>query len=150
DSGQQVFYAEEYSHWLPRNCMGYLREFEMRIYDTSRHEVIHLERPIACDWCCCPCCLQSMDVSSPPGNLIGTIEQEWSIVYPEFVIKNPAGAIALRIKGPFWTSSCSGEDMNFKILSSDDQEQVGKIRERLMGIFYVNQIEHFVSTSSKR
>ncbi|VEN38088.1 unnamed protein product, partial [Callosobruchus maculatus] len=32
DSAQQAFYAEEYSHWLPRNCMGYLREFEMRIY----------------------------------------------------------------------------------------------------------------------
>ena len=81
-------------------------------------KVIHLNRPLRCQSCCFPCCLQEIEVifftsilpcvdcdhcplssvwclsvycdhcedqvSSPPGSVIGTVEQEWSCLYPRF------------------------------------------------------------------
>lgn len=64
-----------------------------------------------------------MTVSSPPGAVIGTIEQEWSMWYPQFVIKNGAGDIVLRIEGPACRFSCGG-DVEFKVLSRDGGTQV--------------------------
>ena len=56
----------------------------MNITDMQGQEVIHLKRPLRC----LPCCLQELEVSSPPGTVIGKIEQKWSIIYPNFVIKD--------------------------------------------------------------
>ena len=76
----------------------------MNITDLMGQEVIHLNRPLRCQLCCFPCCLQvsqvlhktllldiyispfavfqEMEVSSPPGTVIGSISQQWSILYP--------------------------------------------------------------------
>lgn len=89
----------------------------MKVMDIYRNEVIHLHRPLACDSCCFPCCLQSMEVSSPPGNVIGTVEQEWTICCPSFAIKNASGETVLRIEGPFLTFSFCG-DVEFKVMFS--------------------------------
>lgn len=59
-------------------------------------------------------CLQSMDVSAPPGNIIGRVEQEWSICYPSFAIKNQNNETVLRIEGPLCTFSLCG-DVEFKV-----------------------------------
>lgn len=66
-------------------------------------QVIHLKRPLACEDCCCPCCLQSMTVYAPAGILIGSIEQRWSIFKPSYDIKNAAGDVVLKIRGPIFT-----------------------------------------------
>ena len=73
----------------------------MNITDLMGQEVIHLNRPLRCQLCCFPCCLQvssftkqnktkqkllkEMEVSSPPGTVIGTISQQWSIFNQESV-----------------------------------------------------------------
>lgn len=74
-----------------------------------------------------------MEVSSPPGNLIGTIEQEWSIFKPAFTIKNGNGETVLRIQGPFCTMSICG-DVEFEVLSADGDTQVGKISKQWSGL----------------
>lgn len=56
--GQKVYYAVEDTDCLTRNCCGPLRPFDMKILDNFKNEVIHLHRPLACDSCCFPCCLQ--------------------------------------------------------------------------------------------
>ena len=56
--GQKVYYAVEENDCLTRNCCGPLRPFEMKILDNYRNQVINLSRPLACDSCCFPCCLQ--------------------------------------------------------------------------------------------
>ncbi len=53
------------------------RPFEMTIRDHSDREVLHLHRPFNCQSCFFPCCLQYIEVSSPPGTIIGSVEQEW-------------------------------------------------------------------------
>lgn len=60
-----------------------------------------------------------MEVSSPPGTVIGSIEQDWSICKPCYSIKNAAGDIVLRIKGPCCTYSICG-DVEFHVSISLD------------------------------
>lgn len=58
--------------------------------------------------------IKTMEVSSPPGTVIGSIQQEWSILTPQFNIKNAAGDTVLKIKGPCCTYSICG-DVEFKV-----------------------------------
>lgn len=59
-----------------RQCCGPARPFDLKIFDNSNQEVIHLQRPLRCSECCCPCCLQELEVTSPPGTVIGYIIQK--------------------------------------------------------------------------
>jgi len=76
--GQDVFYAKEDNDCCTRMCCGPGRPFEMNIVDNLGREVIHLVRPLRCQACCFPCCLQELEVQSPPGNVIGIVEQQWT------------------------------------------------------------------------
>ncbi|KAF4529981.1 hypothetical protein B566_EDAN009157 [Ephemera danica] len=131
--GQKVYHAKESSGCLTRNCCGPIRPFDMKIMDNFQNQVIHLHRPLACQSCCFPCCLQTMEVTSPPGTVVGTVEQEWSIFTPKFAVKDAAGNVVLRIKGPCLTYSICG-DVEFKVLSADGQQQVGKISKQWAGL----------------
>ncbi|XP_036337947.1 phospholipid scramblase 2-like isoform X1 [Rhagoletis pomonella] len=130
--GQKVYYAVEDNDCCTRNMCGPARPFDMKIFDNFRNEVIHLNRPLACSACCFPCCLQTMEVSAPPGSVIGTIEQEWSICSPSFRIKNHIGDTVLRIEGPFCTFTMCG-DVEFKVVSLTG-ETVGKISKQWSGL----------------
>lgn len=129
--GQKVYFAAEDNDCCTRNCCGPARPFDMRIFDNYKNEVIHLNRPLACDKCCFPCCLQSLEVSAPPGNVIGSVEQEWSICSPSFKINNERGETMLRIEGPFCTFSMCG-DVEFNVVSLTG-ENVGKISKQWSG-----------------
>lgn len=39
-----------------------------------------------------------MEVSSPPGHVIGTVEQEWTLFAPSYAIKNQNGEKVFRIE----------------------------------------------------
>jgi Scramblase len=45
-----------------------------------------------------PCFLQEMEITAPPGTLIGSVKQNWSFS-PSFDVKNEAGATVLKIEG---------------------------------------------------
>ncbi|EDW19550.2 phospholipid scramblase 2 isoform X1 [Drosophila mojavensis] len=130
--GQKVYYAVEDNDCCTRNMCGPARPFDMKIFDNFQQEVIHLNRPLACSACCFPCCLQTMEVSAPPGNVIGSIEQEWSICSPSFRILNHLGDTVLRIEGPFCTFSLCG-DVEFNIVSLTGAK-VGKISKQWSGL----------------
>ena len=112
--GQQVFFAKETSSSTARNCCGHIRPFEMKILDNNAGEVMHLSRPLACSSCLCPCWLQSIEVTAPPGSVIGSVEQEWSPFSPRFRVLNANGKRNLRIKGPFCTLAHCGT-VEFKV-----------------------------------
>lgn len=130
--GQKVYWAAEDNDCCTRNCCGPLRRFNMKVYDIYQNEVMHMRRPAACSSCCFPCCLQSMDISAPPGNHIGRVEQTWSILYPNFLVKNANGDTVLRIKGPFCTYSLCG-DVEFKIFTLEGEE-IGRISKQWSGL----------------
>jgi len=130
--GQEVYKAKEDTDCCTRQCCGPARPFDMNITDIQGHEVIHLNRPLRCQACCFPCCLQELEVSSPPGTIVGTVEQEWSIIYPKFVVKDASGEPVLRIEGPLCPCSCCG-DVDFKVVSLDGHE-VGMITKQWSGL----------------
>ncbi|XP_014278612.1 phospholipid scramblase 2-like isoform X2 [Halyomorpha halys] len=130
--GQKVFYAVEDSDCLTRYCCGPLRPFDMKIFDNFSNEVIHLYRPLACGSCCFPCCLQNLEVYAPLGTLVGTVEQEWSILIPQYNVKNAAGDTVLKIVGPCCTFSMCG-DVEFQVFTLDG-EVVGKITKQWSGL----------------
>lgn len=131
--GQKVYWAAENNDCCTRNCCGPLRRFRMQVFDAYQNEVMHLRRPAACDTCFFPCCLQSIEVSAPPGRYIGSVEQKWSLCYPYFSIKDVNGDTVLRIEGPFCTYSVCGSDVEFKILTMDRVE-IGKISKQWSGL----------------
>ncbi|XP_026470344.1 phospholipid scramblase 1 isoform X2 [Ctenocephalides felis] len=132
-NGDKVFYAAEQTDCCTRNFCGPLRPFEMKIMDIYKNQVIHLHRPLACMSCCFPCCLQTMEVSSPPGTVIGTIEQEWSILTPTFIIKDAGGNPVFKMEGPMCRFSCGG-NVDFKILTLDGTAEIGLISKQWSGI----------------
>lgn len=81
----------------------------MKVFDNLENEVIHFHRPLL------GCCsfLQSIEVSSPPGQVIGRVKQDCSFCYPQFSVKDHNGDVILRIEGPCGLCSCTGE-MKFK------------------------------------
>ena len=131
--GQKIYYAVEDSDCLTRNCCGPRRPFDMKILDNFQNEVIHLSRPLRCDSCWFPCCLQNIEVTSPPGTLVGSIDQEWSICCPSYAIKNANGDTVLRIEGPFCTMSICG-NVEFQVMSADGSTEVGKISKQWSGL----------------
>lgn len=112
--GQKVYWAVEDTDCCTRNCCGPARPFDMKVLDFYQNEVLHFNRPLRCQSCCFPCCLQELEVSAPPGNVIGMVEQNWSIFTPQFSIKDTSGNTVLRIEGPFCTFSICG-DVEFKV-----------------------------------
>jgi len=129
--GQDVFYAKEDNDCCTRMCCGPGRPFEMNIVDNLGREVIHLVRPLRCQACCFPCCLQELEVQSPPGNVIGIVEQQWTFCTPRFVIKTETGQEVLTIEGPTCVCECCS-DIDFNISAMNDTE-VGKITKQWSG-----------------
>ena len=80
---QNVYKAKEDTDCCTRMVCGPARPFDMIIKDNADREVIHLSRPLRCDSCLFPCCLQELEVSSPPGTVIGYVSQKWSIIKPK-------------------------------------------------------------------
>ena len=76
-------------------------------------QVIHMERPLRCQGWCCFCCLQEVEVQSPPGTVVGYIKQDCSFVYPWFSVQNADGETVLKIKGPCWT--CKWCEVEFEV-----------------------------------
>lgn len=130
--GQKVYWAVEENDCCTRNCCGPKRPFDMKILDAHRNQVMHLNRPLACDSCWFPCCLQSMEVSSPPGSVVGSVQQNWSLFTPDFSLKNASGEEILKIEGPCCTFSMCG-DVEFQIKTMDGQ-QVGMISKQWSGL----------------
>ncbi|EDV39851.1 uncharacterized protein Dana_GF10228 [Drosophila ananassae] len=131
--GQNVYYAYEESDCCTRNLLGRSRPFEMKILDNFQNEVLHLRRPFRCEILCCfPSCMNAVEVSAPPGQVIGTVEQVCTFLRPKFNIRNSFGDIVLRIEGPLCPCKCFS-DTNFKVLSANNEE-IGKISKQWSGL----------------
>ncbi|XP_037947187.1 phospholipid scramblase 2-like, partial [Teleopsis dalmanni] len=122
---QKVYYVLEDTDCCTRNCWGPARPFDMRIFDNYQKEVIHLYRPFSLPCSFFSCCLQSIEVTAPPGQIIGRVEQEWTLCLPYFRIKDANDETVLRIEGPCCLANCCN-DVNFNIVCLDG-EVIGKI-----------------------
>ncbi|KAK9403008.1 phospholipid scramblase 1-like [Crotalus adamanteus] len=131
--GEMVYFAREENNFCVRNCLGTLRPFTMVISNNVGQQVIHLVRPFRCDGCCCPCCLQELEIQAPPGLPVGYLQQLWHPFLPKFVIQNEAHRDVLKIIGPFITSACFG-NVVFEVTALDEKTSVGKISKQWGGV----------------
>lgn len=90
----------------------------MRVLDNYGNEVIHLFRPLT--GCCSP--LRYIEVSSPPGHVIGTVKQECSWCSPLFTVRDNNNDEILRIEGPWGLCSFTG-DVRFRVKTFYEQKK---------------------------
>ncbi|KAF0880418.1 PLS1 scramblase, partial [Crocuta crocuta] len=130
--GQRIYFAAEDTDCCTRYCCGASRPFTMRIVDNMGQEVITVERPLRCGHCCCPCCLQEIEVHAPPGVPVGYVTQTWHPCLPKFTIQNERREDVLKITGLCVVCSCCA-DVDFEIKSLDEETIVGKISKQWTG-----------------
>uniref|UniRef100_A0A452IEU5 Phospholipid scramblase n=1 Tax=Gopherus agassizii TaxID=38772 RepID=A0A452IEU5_9SAUR len=130
--GQRVYFAAEENDCCTRNCCGPSRPFTMKIIDNMGQEVIALQRPLRCSACCCPCCLQELEVQAPPGTPVGYIKQNWHPCLPKFTVQNEAKIDVFKIIGPCVVCSCYA-DINFEVKTMDESSVVGRISKQWSG-----------------
>ncbi|XP_056600587.1 phospholipid scramblase 1 [Triplophysa dalaica] len=131
--GQQVFYASEENNCCNRQFCGPMRSFVIHVQDNMGQEVMTLIRPLKCASCCCPCCLQELEIQSPPGTPIGYVIQDWDLCLPKFTVQNEKREGVLKIVGPFCSLKCCA-DVNFEVLSMDELAKVGRISKQWTGL----------------
>uniref|UniRef100_A0A3Q1BN04 Phospholipid scramblase n=1 Tax=Amphiprion ocellaris TaxID=80972 RepID=A0A3Q1BN04_AMPOC len=127
--GQQVFVAAEENDIFTMQVCGPARPFTIHLHDNMGQEVLTLIRPLRCGSCCFPCCLQELEVQSPPGNPIGYVEQNWHPFLPNFTILNDMRRPQLKIKGPCCDCRCMS-DVIFEVTSLDESVVVGQISKQ--------------------
>lgn len=130
--GQQVYFAAEDTDCCTRQCCGPARPFEMKVFDNMQREVIHLSRPLNCQCCCCPCCLQEIEIQSPPGTVIGYVEQKWTLWKAKLEVQDAQRQPIMVVNGPCCPCSC-GSDVEFPLNSLDGSNQIGMISKQWSG-----------------
>lgn len=89
-----------------------------------------------------------MEVSSPPGTVIGYIEEEWTFCKPKFSIRNSFEDILLMVDGPICQMNhCFGNDIKYKI-KSDGDNVIGEIAKQWAGFAqeYFTDADNFCLT----
>lgn len=109
-----MYLAAEDTDCCTRNCLGSFRPFKMKVLDLYNNEIIHFNRPLACSGFCFPCCLQSIEISSPPGQVIGRVKEDWTFLSNNYSIQNHLDETVLRIEGPICPWKCCA-DVKFKV-----------------------------------
>lgn len=134
--GQRVYFAVEDTCCCTRNQCGSDRPFDINIIDNRGREVIHLDSPLRCDSCWCPCCLKKIEVEAPPGTTVGYVRQAWQCCScrPEYKIQDANGDTVLRIKGPCITCNMCMGDVVFDIFTEEGDHPVGQIRKNWSGV----------------
>ncbi|KAI4806523.1 hypothetical protein KUCAC02_017343, partial [Chaenocephalus aceratus] len=118
---------------MGQDCCGPMRSFTIHVVDHNGQKVITITRPLNCTACCCPCCLQELEVQSPPGNTVGYVRQQWHPFSPKFIVSDENNEPVLKIHGPFCGWSCL-PDVDFEILTMDEVTQIGKISKQWTGL----------------
>ncbi|KAF2881505.1 hypothetical protein ILUMI_24662 [Ignelater luminosus] len=109
--GERIYYAYEISDVGLRKLWGYRRPFNIVVFDRTATEILNLYRPLSCDQCCYPCCLQKMVVTTSTGILLGKVKQPWGPLWPRLKIEDYRGNIVYNLEGPPCTCSwcfCTG------------------------------------------
>lgn len=61
--------------------------------------------------------LQELTVYAPPGNLVGTVVQQWAVCQPIFDINDDEGKTVLKLEGPICQCSMCG-DVEFNVIQN--------------------------------
>lgn len=105
-------------------CTG--RPLSIRLVDFFENEAIELCLPRV-NLCSQPCWVHTMSVCAPPSVSIGGVEQECTLCFPSFAVKNSNNETVLRLEGPLFYSPCGYSKFN---IISINGVKIGKISIR--------------------
>ncbi|XP_039072424.1 phospholipid scramblase 2-like isoform X2 [Hyaena hyaena] len=128
---------EDRSNCFLRYLCGPSRPFTMTIYDNVGRDVITIQRTLRSRCCWRNCSVQKLKVEAPPGEKIGYVYQYFHPFLPMFEIKNENKEDIMKIRGPCVVSSCL-KDLNFNLLSLDEEIVLGKISKKWAGFMITN------------
>ncbi|XP_064642484.1 phospholipid scramblase 1-like isoform X2 [Lineus longissimus] len=139
--GQQVYFAQEESEVMQRQCCGPARGFTMHITDNMGQEVIRMVRPFKCcaGWQCCACCDGcSMDIAieAPPGQIVGYVAQECTCCDRRWSVMDAGKNKIFEIRGDCCVCQwiCCPKDIPFDILTNDGSGKVGSLAKQWGGM----------------
>lgn len=130
-SGNKIFYVIEESNVCGRLCLGKNRPFVLRVKDLRGLDVLVFERGYDCTCCCGLFCPDSLKITDATGNLLGTIGEECSILYPRFKLHDASGHLTMKADGPACPMACGGA-VTFH-LKTTDGASIGNISKEWGG-----------------
>lgn len=140
--GERIYYAYEISDAALRNSWGHRRPFNIVVFDQTSTEILNFYRPLACDHCCCPCCLQTIVVTTSEGVLLGKVRQPWQVLWPRLTIEDYRSNVIYNLNGPACTCSwcfccgCYNIDVEFFISTTRVRKAtVGRLTKYWTGFF---------------
>lgn len=131
-NGNKVFVVIEESNVCGRLCLGSSRPFTLRVKDVRGMDVIVIERGFDCTCCCGLFCADSVKIKDGVGNLLGTVVEECSLLYPMFKLHDAAGALRMKADGPACPIACGG-NVTFR-LTSPEGSPIGQIAKEWGGL----------------
>lgn len=97
--GQPWLYAVEQGKdllgMLLRQFLGHMRSFEIHVFDMARTQTLRIVHPFRL-W------FQRLDVFGANGELIGAIQQRFSIFSKRFDVLDASGRVLLEVASPIW------------------------------------------------
>ncbi|XP_063701205.1 phospholipid scramblase 4 [Culicoides brevitarsis] len=129
-SNEALFVALERSSSKDRLLWGSSRPFDMHLLDKTHQESLIFERRHECAFVCCCCRSEHMFIVKPPGDIIGFIEEEFSLLSTELSLRNSAGEALYRISVPKYHKFYMPKEHFFKVMDGDNLTQKGSIARK--------------------
>lgn len=112
---EAIFGAFEGSTARDRMIWGSSRSFMMHLSDRQHQESLTLRRVFGLRCFCLPIRCQKLEVWMPPGILLGTVKEKFSLLTREFVIENEQSQVLIRMSIPFRSSLCMPKESHFRV-----------------------------------
>lgn len=135
--GNKIFYVGEDSNMCGRQFCGSLRSFRLDVRDRQGNSILMIDRDLDCDCCCGLLCPDKVRVSTPSGQILGYVKQEFAFFKPFFSIQDEQGRSHLTIEGPICPFSCVGGQVDFHVASKNGA-RVGVVSKQ-----WTNVIQEF-------
>lgn len=127
---EALFMALERSSSSDRLLWGSSRQFDMHLLDKTHQESLLLERRHECSFVCCCCRSEHMFIILPPGDVIGFIEEEFSLFSTELILRNSSAEALYRITIPKHHKFYMPKEHTFQVMSGDGLTQKGSISRK--------------------
>jgi uncharacterized protein YxjI len=133
--GNKIFYVGEESNMCGRQLCNASRAFTLTVKDVTGQTVLVMDRPLDCSCFCGLLFPDTVQVSTPNGQLLGSITESFNLLYPTFKIKDAVGNVVLTIQGPLCPmsfGSCAGTVI-FRVMNTAGAS-VGTISKEWSGL----------------
>lgn len=132
-AGNKIFYVGEESGCCPRQLCAGMRPFTLTVKDPVGNNILVYDRALDCGCCFGLFCPDSLTVSTPNGQKLGSVQEQCSLLYPKFNLKDAAGNTVLKIEGPLCPMSLGCGQVVFRVTNKNGVS-VGTISKEWSGV----------------